>query len=466
MREGNVLGNFAAKACILFLAFACLELPTHAEPVNPSRAALAARGWYHLRFQNPGQPGLDDTELTAVLAPEAARLVVVKGITIVYAFDIPRGGCIAIAADDEQAPIFYYSRRHRLTLPGVPPAREIMESFADKIAGFQDSQQRETRTGTVHPFWTLLTGLAESRDAADPLRAFSSGPKGPLLTSTWSQLEPYNDKCPMYESERCVVGCVATAMAQVMRYWQHPEKGTGNHCYYWALGGQSVCADFGATTYDWSNMPDELTQFSSPAAKDAVSTLCYHCGVAVDMSYSPYGSGAWHYTAAAALMRYFGYEPPQFHGQVGGMDIQVWYEMMRDQIDEGQPVLYGTQTHEFVLDGYDSPNLVHFNMGWGGEEDGWYAIDHFPLDSASVDAITEIRPHHFELMGIVKVSGDLAQIRWTSQPGRNYAVWSCTDLLTAPWTKAVDISAQSIVTSWTDPSPIAGVKFYRIEKKD
>jgi len=453
------------RSLLAISAFASSATSARAGLVDRSRAARAARGWHKLRFRDTQKFEVGAAEAMPLFVAEAARPIVAKGRTIAYAFDTP-GGCIAIATDDEQAPVFYYSLRHRLAIPGVPPAQAIMEAFADKMAQFQDNRHR--KTSAPHPLWDSLTGLAEPDGAVDTLAAFLSGPTGPLLTTTWSQDEPYNNQCPMYYGQRCVVGCVATAMAQIMRYWKHPATGVGSHCYYWALGGTAPCADFGSTTYDWDNMPSQLTAASSLAAKDAVGTLCYHCGVSVEMDYGPYGSAAWHFRAAAALTKYFGYEPTYFLGQTGNINLQVWYDMMREQIDKGQPVMYGTEYHEFVLDGYDAPNLVHFNMGWGGEEDGWYAIDYFPLGSYMVDAVVEIQPHQLEVLemqGITKIAGGNVRLRWTSRPGDAYTVRSCVDLRTGEWIEEANVSSQGVTTSWTDPTPIEDMKFYRVEKK-
>jgi hypothetical protein len=446
---------------------ACAILAAHAEPVDPSRAAVAARGWHRLRFPGALETPVGAVKEAASLAPESARAITANGRTIAYAFDLPGGGCIAIAADDELAPVFYYSLRHRLTVPGVPAAKGIMESFADVIARLQDGRDR--RTVSAHPLWASLTALGESKEITlEGPAARLSGPKGPLLTSTWDQGAPYNNQCPVYEGQRSMVGCVATAMAQIMRYWKHPEKGTGKHCYYWALAGIAPCADFGSTIYDWANMPDEVGPFDPPEVREAVSTLSYQCGVAVDMDYSPSGSGAWHFRAALAFPKYFGYEPTRFVGQMGGVTVEEWYEIMCEQIDKGQPVLYGTVDHEFVLDGYDSPNLVHLNLGWGGEDDGWYTIDSFcsdPLNSRFVDAVVDIRPHCCEITEVVRVTGDRPQIRWKSLTGNNYTVWSCTDLCSGVWVKEADVCSQSTATCWMDGDPAPRAKFYRVEKK-
>jgi hypothetical protein len=215
-------------------------------------------------------------------------------------------------------------------------------------------------------------------------------------------------------------------------------------------------------------MPDAAMPFDTECVREAVSTLSYHCGVAVDMDYGPSWSAAWHYNAAMAFSKYFGYEPTQFVGQMGGVTVEEWYEIMCDQIDKGQPVLYGSVDHEFVLDGYDAPNLVHLNLGWGGAEDGWYSIDSFasdPLNSRYVDAVIDIRPHRCEITEVVKAAGDRPQIRWKSLPKCDYTIWSCTDLQSGVWVKEADVCSEGMATRWIDTVPLEQAKFYRIERK-
>ncbi len=294
------------------------------------------------------------------------------------------------------SPILYYSLESSLTVPAVPPAQAIIEAFADEV------ERLEEGTGGAHPFWDLLARERSQRVADVPLSQFPSAPVGPLLTTAWSQLPPYMDKCPMYNGERCWPGCVAIAMAQVMRYWRYPTTRTGNHCYYWSLGQKNLCADFASTTYDWANMPDKATSTSPQAVKDAVATLCYHCGVALDTQYRPRGSppGPEYSTGSPygrALTKYLGYAYTRFVERSDYGDSR-WFDLLRDQISRGQPVLYRIAydgaSHLVVLDGCDYPNLVHLNMGWGGGQNGWYAIGTSQsVSDAKNWAVVDIKPH-------------------------------------------------------------------------
>ena len=185
-------------------------------------------------------------------------------------------------------------------------------------------------------------------------------------------------------------------MAQVMKYWNYPERGTGSHTYYSAdevgygshpFGFQT--ANFGATDYDWDNMPDRLTLSSPSEQKAAVATLMYHCGVASDMYYGPiqYGSGTQilnipmlrHGNALNGMIKYFGYSSSATGMKRKKYEDSTWTAMVRGELDASRPVLYAglrssLEGHCFVCDGYDEEDRYHFNWGWSGDGDGFFTL--------------------------------------------------------------------------------------------
>jgi hypothetical protein len=387
IRTGHRLRKVLVQALGGSWLFSLLLASAFGKPVDPSQAGVAANGWYELRFRPAEEVTFGGPLPWWSFTETDARPLVVKGITIAYAFDTPGGGCIAIAGDDELSPVLYYSFDSQLTVPGVPAAQAIMEAFADGISELWHSKER--RTGGPDPLWSLLRQVAEPGDGVVHLGPLPSGPVGPLLTTNWNQIEPYWDKCPTYFGQPCYVGCTATAMAQIMRYWKHPVTGTGSHSYYWALGARTLSADFGSITYNWAAMPDSATSSSSLLMKNAVSTLCYHCGVSVDMDYSPDGSSA--SMQGGSLTNYFGYLPTSNVWKWSYTE-EGWYALMCEQINKGYPVWYSITlpegSHATVMDGYDSPNLLHLNMGWGGTDDGFWSLQKYP----PVYAVIDIRP--------------------------------------------------------------------------
>lgn len=209
---------------------------------------------------------------------------------------------------------------------------------------------------------------------------------GPLMTTKWDQLDPYNMLLPQAGYSRCYTGCVATALAQVLNYFQVPEHGIGKRTIYYK--GTPVTADFDNDIYDWDNMLDTYNygQYNNEQAM-AVAVLMRDCGVASDMEYggsSEGGSGAYSTEAAAGMRTYFGfteavcYERDNYYGTKYYSD-EEWMDMVFRAISEDGPIYYGGADwsnggHAFVLHGYNATGKVYVNWGWSGDDDGYYDI--------------------------------------------------------------------------------------------
>lgn len=242
--------------------------------------------------------------------------------------------------------------------------------------------------------------IKANKAAVQKKNAAKKASVSPLLTTTWNQDSPYSDainadwhsQCPGMANVNFVTGCVATAMAQVMNYHEWPVTGTGSHSKTTTYNGSYVfeqSADFGSTTYDWANMLDDYSGASTQAQKNAVATLMYHCGVAVDMNYNTAasgGSGAVSRSISEGLTSYFDYDKSVRYEERAYYTDDEWEAMMYNELVNNRPVLYGGAAengggHQFVCDGYNADDdTYHFNWGWGGYCDcfcpmtGSYAI--------------------------------------------------------------------------------------------
>ena len=204
----------------------------------------------------------------------------------------------------------------------------------------------------------------------------------PLIQVKWSQEEPYNSKIvgiaeDNTESTGFVTGCVATAMAQVMKFWECPTKGKGSYSYQ--NNGLTFSANFGNTTYDWANMLQTYYGNETGATADAVATLMFHAGVSVDMDYGVDGSGANSEEIGYALATYFGYDKSVRNEFRDYYSNEAWEDLVYNELNAGHPVLYSGQAtnggHEFICDGYDkSHEMFTFNWGWNGYCDGSYPL--------------------------------------------------------------------------------------------
>ena len=204
-----------------------------------------------------------------------------------------------------------------------------------------------------------------------------------MLTDLWGQDAPYNLLCPTIDDAHCKVGCVATAMAQVMYYYKYPEQGMGQYSYTDSTGcGQTLTADFASHHYDYSRMLDTYTGDYSDAQANAVALLGSDAGIAVDMRYGIKESGAASIRQPIALTRYFGYDRSIRQIFRDFYSRRELHTLLADEIMAGRPILcsgYGIDGggHAFVIDGYDaSDGFFHINWGWRGYANGFYNIDY------------------------------------------------------------------------------------------
>ena len=193
-----------------------------------------------------------------------------------------------------------------------------------------------------------------------------------LPTAEWGQWAPFNQMTP----QAYPTGCAATAMAIVMRYHQWPLVGEGDKTHIWK--DSVMTAHFGQTHYDWEHMPLSYTNYTAEQAQ-AVALLMRHAGISVEMYYDAESSGARQTLVPVALSQYFRYASTARLLNASDYDAATWDAMMRREIDADRPVIYtgesrlGRGAHGFVLDGYRD-NLFHFNFGWNGSGNGYFAI--------------------------------------------------------------------------------------------
>ena len=288
-----------------------------------------------------------------------------------YVFNYGSHGFVIVGADNRCTPILGYSLNGSFDFDRLPDnMRQWLKGYADEI---QQGIQANAPENPAHlTLWKeLLTDSGEDQPQ----------PKADeyLLTSTWEQGNGYNNYCPVMDGQHVVVGCVATAMAQIIRYFGYPSRGFGQKSYRHATYGVQA-VDFDTTEYDYSLMPDKIRRSSSAAEKDMVSRLCYHCGVVVNMNYQnpdhTSGSGA-HTSNLPEGLLYFGYTDAQHYTRAGITDAK-WRQLIVNEIRNRRPIEYSGFSdeggHAFVLDGYNNSNQYHFNWGWGGYADGFYAL--------------------------------------------------------------------------------------------
>jgi len=335
--------RFPASAAAL-----CLTLNMMAAPVSPDEALMEARDF--LMRPHAGRmaaPAMAPQLEMAYRAAEADE-------PLFYIFNHD-SGFVIVAADDRLPEILGYSDNGAFDESRIP----------DNFRWWLDEYSKEISN------WLPTAQEVKSDDGRTVRRAAKDrAPIEPMLTTRWDQTTPYNDDCPLYApGMRSVTGCVATAMAQILNYHEWPLKPEGSH------GG----VDFSSTTYDWRNMLDvyEAGKYSSAQAA-AVAKLMYQCGVAVDMQYSPWASGAYDNDVQVALRKYFKYNPELKMVLKDYTPQTTWNNMVYAELEAGRPVYYSGSSsqggHAFVCDGYSENEFFHFNWGWSGYQDGYFRL--------------------------------------------------------------------------------------------
>ena len=314
-----------------------------------------------------------------------------KGEPCAYVFNLGNEGFVIVAASDNVRPILGYSENGPFDASNpYNGAMYMLETYKNSIS--YAIEKNIKATPDIAAQWRSLENCGR-------LNSNKRGTVGPLVKTKWNQNSPYNLYAPASSAQgapggRCYAGCVATAMSQVMKYWNHPAQGTGTHSYYCPGFGQQS-ANFGATTYQWDLMPNILTG-ASQAQIEAVATLMYHCGVAVNMGFAPDGSGAFSADVPPAMAQYFDYDYCIQKARAS-YSLATWNSMLKEEFDLGRPVYYSGQSseggHAFVCDGYDEEDFMHFNFGWSGSDDDWYAVDAIDYTSQAA-AIFNYVPTH------------------------------------------------------------------------
>ena len=472
---------------ILLLSVSLLLAVTtvFAERVSQADAALVANN-----FMNP-------TSVSGVKkAP--ARPMVLKAAAAddnqFYVYENASGeGWVMVAADDAITPILAYSKTGTFKTENQPANVKTWlgkyDTFIKKVE--EDGLVANEETSAM---WNRLRKSPPSTPGGNVVVDM-------LVQTQWDQDDPYWKLTPGSGSDKAYTGCVATAMAQVMKYWEWPKKGTGSHTYQPVMDifdnddnylrtdtiyPGFLTVKFGETTYDWDNMLNKYTSSATPAQENAVATLMYHCGVSAEMQYGgdAYdGSGTYTINygdwddptcAQNSFPKYFGYKRDGLTSYYrDGYTYQgtkyydswtdaAWTAMIKGELDKHHPIMYDGSGkkggHSFICDGYDDQNYFHFNWGWSGSNDGWYKLDNLvPGSGGAGGGSYNFTNTQGVIIGIVpdKTFADVT-ITWSVQGTITTTTFKEQDPLVLP-TNPADCS-DKVFVGWTESSSVTGDK--------
>ena len=357
---------------LLIAIFALAIGKIYAGPVDAQRAQQLGQ-----RFMSAAK-GSQQTNIQLV------HTAATRGDVDFYVFNVgDNNGFVIIAGDDRVKPILAYSTTGCFNPNDVADGFNFtLNSFCEEIQYVRENNLKATEDIVAEWASVAETGYIN-------MERTNRIVVGPLLQTTWHQNFPYNSQCPEDaggSGGHVYAGCVATAMAQVMKFWNYPEQGLGSHSYY-PDDYPEQTANFGETEYHFELMPNDIDSLNTEEDYFYIAQLQHHCGIAVEMMYGPDGSGAFSDDVPSALRNYFEYTCDDhitnygggFWGQ--GYTNEEWTQMLKEGgLDEGIPLYYSGQDdtgaggHAFVCDGYDENDYFHFNWGWSGKDDAWCPV--------------------------------------------------------------------------------------------
>jgi len=415
------------KLQLLLLVFIFGSYNLFANPVTPEVAKTVAQGFYakHTQAVSP---------VLSLIYTERSS----TGQAVFYVYNVnTNDGFVIVSAEDATHPILGYSTTGHYVEPAKGTNIDFwMQTKKGQILSIRSKNY--SASSQIADEWTSYATNAAPHYA--PKRFSSVMSVLPLCQSTWDQPSPYNNYCP----GGSVTGCVATAMAQIMRYWSYPPHGIGSSCYddvsppysdNWGM----LCADYDTSKYVWSAMPYSVSSNNNEVAK-----LMYDCGVSVDMDYTPTGSGAQvlggNPSAQYSYVTYFGYNSATLNGVYqSSYSASAWTNLIENELNNSRLVQYAGFDgvyggHTWVCDGYDAINDFHMNWGWSGADDGYYNVD-------------SLNPHPYDFIND-------EQILYGIEPPPALALFTASPTsgcgpLSVTFTDQSMVSAPSVpITSW------------------
>ncbi len=355
---------------LLLAVLAILPLQSSANNIDASSARNVANTF--LRQLTTSSKTFKSVSQSDLRLVHAEKSNVATNGNAYYAFNIEGGGWVIVAGEDRANQVLAYNDQGRLDFTNLPDNfKALMSSYKEEIEYLQ-----------LHPELAIKPAICSASGVVVE----------PLIKAIWGQELPYYLQCPVYHGEYCAVGCVATAMTQVMFYWKYPTSSPALNSYYCYSIGQTV-PSLPATTFEYGKMITSYCHWDyeqSALIQDtytddqaqAVAKIARYCGQAVKMDYHPDGSGATVNDQLTAMKK-FGFSSSaksvsRSSWWSENYTTQQWEAMIKEELDARRPILYsaddvnGGGGHAFVCDGYDNNNMFHFNFGWYGTCDGWY----------------------------------------------------------------------------------------------
>lgn len=361
---------------ILLIIILCLSaMMVRAERIDVSTARKVAE---NVANAGSGLRSAGDLTLVYAAAPgkssSALRSGTVDGAADYFVFNVPGNkGFVIVSGDDRAYPVLGQSDEGNFDPDNLPEnLRAILAYYQEQIT-YADKIDMRASVAMEAEWNRYLSGY---------LRAATG--EVLLPTANWGQGDPFNRQTPLKNGQHAPTGCMATAVGILMKYHGYPEQARPENR---VPSYNDLSISYGS--YDWNNIPNELTGSSAAEHIGAVSNLLWQVGANMSMRYEPEESSAYIDDALVAMRDVFGYSRQMKHllQSFSDMDYswEEWERIIHEELDNGRPVLYGSETetrvdafygkaHAFICDGYDTYGRYHINWGWGGMYNGFYVL--------------------------------------------------------------------------------------------
>ncbi len=401
VRADRMISGQRTLAAALFLVLFSFTFIS-AAPITPDMASQAAlthlqstrQMWTQLSHLDGETLELDF--LTELRAPESNEL-------LGYVAELAPRGFIVLSADTRITPVLAYSFHSNF------PWEEGYENTLLYMVR-TDLDLRSQAISLTAPdllaanerLWERYLSGPMSAPATEQWPKSGSTATGGWVETTWNQGYPYNAYCPKdpESGQRCVVGCVATAMSQIVDY--HSERRNyiaDDQLYQWdrytsQATSPYIYIDADSTEYDFpsfdvmneylNDLRDLYLSDTRPGYYD-FATLAFTCGIYVKMHYSSGGSGTM--TSKVALALSFKFQCPSAMHMDGY--LPSFYDTLSNNMKDSMPAELsihhpdGSYGHAIVCDGLreteGEDDRYHLNFGWGGSSPdpistAWYVL--------------------------------------------------------------------------------------------
>lgn len=375
------------KRLLLILSLVCFAVLGRAEQITREQALRQAQ-------QFLSQRGLTSSLKMAETPLSRHRAQGQIQPDYYYVFNAGQNqGFVIVSGDDRAETVLGYATSGSFDVDRIPSNMAAwLQDYADQIKWIQDHNIQPRKPYAIR-------------------RAFAS--VAPIVTSEWNQFEPYNNECPTDGSEKCVTGCVTTAVSQILyHYSKNGFQPTSTAIPgYSTKNGKFTLPDLPATSFDWANMIDKYDGSATQAQNDAVAKLFQYVGTGLEANYdiAKNGTAVWDNMPEIVFKNYFGYGSGiELIRRMDAIPESEWDNLIYNEIANGRPVLYSGQGtgggHSFIVHGYDGAGKYLINWGWGGYQDGYFALSALDPDGGGAGAGAS--GYNYDQTALVGISPD------------------------------------------------------------